>query len=80
MHELEATGLSRQEILYDEPGGIPLIDDPFFQFLKNNKTAREMLITPGEHFTVENVIDRALRQDIGPDPSLALNKENYTYK
>jgi len=30
-----------------------------------------MLIKPGEKFTVENVVEKALRQDIGPDPTLA---------
>jgi len=42
--------------------------------VKNNKTAREMLLKPGEEFTVERVIEKALRQDVGPDPSLAMNK------
>jgi hypothetical protein len=38
-----------------------------------------MLIKPGEEFTVEKVIEKALRQDIGPDPSLAMPRENYKY-
>ena len=43
--------------------------DPFFQFLKKNKLAREVYLKKGDRFTVEKVIDIALRQDIGPDPS-----------
>lgn len=42
--------------------------------MKRNKAAREMLIKPNEEFSVERVIEKALRQDIGPDPTLAMNK------
>ncbi len=56
---------------------MPLADDPFFQFVKGNKTAREMLLKPGELFTPETVIEKALRQEIGPDPTMATNKENF---
>jgi ribosomal protein S18 len=38
-----------------------------------------MLIKPGEEFSVENVIEKALRQDIGPDPTLAMNTQDYKY-
>ena len=38
-----------------------------------------MLIKPGEEFTMEKVIEKALRQDVGPDPTLAMNRENYKY-
>lgn len=48
--------------------------------MKNNKAAREMLIKPGEEFSVERVIEKALRQDVGPDPSLAWNKQNYKFE
>jgi hypothetical protein len=62
MQELEDSGLTREEILHDRQGeGIPLADDPFFQFLKNSRSAREMLIKPGEEFTVDRVIEKALR-------------------
>jgi hypothetical protein len=61
MQELEDSGLTREEILYDKQEGIPLSDDPFFQFLKNSRSAREMLIKPGEEFTVERIIEKALR-------------------
>ena len=47
--------------------------------MKNNKTAREMLIKPGEDFTADRVIEKALRQDVGPDPSLAMNKQKYKF-
>jgi hypothetical protein len=33
-------------------GGLPLARDPFFQMLKKNRIAREMLIKEGEEFTV----------------------------
>ncbi|KRX04932.1 Ribosomal protein S18 [Pseudocohnilembus persalinus] len=72
MQQLEDSQLSREEILYDDGRkGIPLSQDPFFQFIKTNKLAREMMIKPGEEFTVKKVIEMALRQDIGPDPSQA---------
>lgn len=70
MEELENSGLTREEILFDErvkiqfitfQKGIPLADDPFFQFVKNSRSAREMLIKPGEEFTMEKVIEKALR-------------------
>jgi hypothetical protein len=47
--------------------------------VKNNKSAREMLIKPSEEFTCDRVVEKALRQDIGPDPSLAINKFKYKY-
>ena len=77
MQELEDTGLTRNEILFEQQEGLRLADDPFFQFLKNNKTAREMLMKPGEEFTADRVIELALRQDVGPDGSLSMNRQNY---
>lgn len=73
MEELEGTGLTREEILYDNPThtSLALSEDPFFQYLKKNPIAREVLLKPGEEFTVQKVIELALRQDIGPDPSQA---------
>lgn len=56
------------------------MDDPFYQFIKNSRTAREMLLKPGEEFSADRVIELALRQDIGPDPSLSMNTERYTYR
>jgi ribosomal protein S18 len=79
MAQLERTGLSRDEILYNKPGGIPLAEDPVFQFLKNNPRAREMMLGPGEEFTVQKVIDRALRQDTGPDRSKTWADFEYKY-
>jgi len=38
-----------------------------------------MLVKPGEDFSVERVIEKALRQDVGPDPTLAMNKQGYKY-
>jgi hypothetical protein len=40
--------------------------------VKDNWTVREMLISPGEEFTVDRIIEKALRQDVGPDPSAAM--------
>ena len=54
--------------------------DPFFQFLKKNRLAREMLFKPGQEFSVEKVIEIALRQDIGLDPALSRKEQNYMYK
>jgi ribosomal protein S18 len=49
--------------------GLPLKVDPFFQFIKNNLKAREIYLKANDRFTVENVVDIALRQDVGADPS-----------
>ena len=38
-----------------------MADDPFFQFVKKSRAAREMLIKPGEEFTMERVVEKALR-------------------
>ena len=62
MEELEESGLTRNEILFDDPNvGVPLKDDPFFQLIKNSKTVREMLITVNEEFSADRVIEKALR-------------------
>lgn len=71
MQELEDTGLTRMEILYNVEKGIPLQDDPVFQYLKHNRIAREMLVKATEVFTADAVIERALRQDLEPDPTMA---------
>jgi len=54
--------------------------DKYFQYLKNNKLAREMLIKPGEAFNVDTVLEKALKQDIGPDPSLPADENRVLYK
>lgn len=77
MKELEDSGLSKEEILYNDPKGIPLKQDNFFQFLKNNRNAREMLLESTEELSVESVINKALKQNIGPDPSFAGGKVSY---
>ena len=62
LEELEASGLSRNEILFDDPhSGVPLKDDPFFQLIKSSNTVREMLIGPNEEFSADRVIEKALR-------------------
>jgi hypothetical protein len=75
LKELEDTGLSREEILYDKPVGIPLGQDKFFQFIKNNKIAREVLVRDTEAFNAETVVEKALKQNIGPDPSIAMPRK-----
>ena len=77
MQEVEDTGLTRSEILHEQQTGVKLVDDPFFQFIKSSRTAREMLLKPGEEFTADRVIELALRQDVSPDDSLSMNKEDY---
>lgn len=72
MQELEDTGLTRNEILFNDAGkGIPLRDDPFYQLIKGNKTVREMLIGANEEFSADRVLEKALRQDVGIDSSLS---------
>ena len=39
-----------------------------------------MLLSGGEEFSVEKVVDLALRQDIGPDPSLSNSKKSYIFE
>ena len=39
-----------------------------------------MLIKPNEEFSVERVVEKALRQDVGPDPTLAMNRQNYKFE
>lgn len=57
-----------------------LADDPFFQYVKNSRTVREMLLKPGEEFTADRILELALRQDVGPDGSMAMNREDYQYR
>lgn len=61
MQEIEDTGLSRDEILHEKYGGVKLADDSFYQFIKSSRTAREMLLKPGEELTAERVVELALR-------------------
>ena len=78
MEELENSGLSRNELLHDLANeGLPLTEDPVFQFLKWSRLAREMLLKPGQIFSVESVIEIALRQDLGIDTSLVSNQKNF---
>ncbi|CAD8067626.1 unnamed protein product [Paramecium primaurelia] len=76
LQELEDTGLSREEILTNGVDkGIPLSYDAFFQLLKNNEQARLVYMAPGEEFTVQKIVDIALRQDIGKDQfNVPINK------
>jgi ribosomal protein S18 len=80
MTELESSGLSREEILFNRPEGFPLKQDKFFQFIKTNKIAREMLIKPTETFSADLVIEKSLKQEIGPDGSLTLKRKNFKLK
>jgi len=75
LQELENSGLSKEEILYNKPEGNPLKYDKFFQYIKDNRLARELLVKPNEKFTADAVIERALKQNIGPDASLGLDRK-----
>uniref|UniRef100_A0A7S3MX36 Uncharacterized protein n=1 Tax=Strombidium inclinatum TaxID=197538 RepID=A0A7S3MX36_9SPIT len=77
MQEMEDTGLTRYEILFEKQRGMPLADDPVFQYVKNQRVAREMIVRPGEEFTADRVIELALRQDFGPDPSITMSQRNW---
>lgn len=79
MVQLEETGLSREEILYNKPGGIPLSFDPVFQLLKNSRMAREMVVKEGAEFTLEAVLDPALHQDFGIDRAKTLPNKDEKY-
>jgi hypothetical protein len=74
MQELEDSGLSKEEILFNKPEGIPLKYDKFFQYLKDNRIARELLVKPNEKFTADLILEKALKQNIGPDPNMGLDK------
>lgn len=71
------TGLSRNELLFEQQEGPKLHDDPFFQYLKNSRTAREMTLKPNEEFTCDRILEVALRQDVGPDGSMTMNRTDY---
>lgn len=77
MQELEDTGLTRIEILFEdkEGKGVQLKDDPFFQLVKGSRVVREMVVPPGGEFSADRVIEMALRQDFGPDPSMSALKQ-----
>ena len=47
--------------------------------LYKNRVAREMLIQPGESFSVQKIIDIALRQDIGPDDAFGARRQLSKY-
>ena len=38
-----------------------MADDLFFQMIKLSRTAREMLLKPGDEFTADRIIELALR-------------------
>lgn len=72
MEELEATGLSKEELLYGKSlagKGVSLKEDPVFQFLKKSREAREMLCK--DNLNVEKVLSIAMEQDLGQDMSQA---------
>ena len=76
LQELEESGLSKEEILFNKPEGVPLRYDKFFKYIKENRLARELLIKPSEIFSADTVIEKALKQNIGPDPSMGLDRRN----
>lgn len=74
MEELEESQLTREEILAPESGkrGLLLSEDPFFQYIKSNRLAREILVQPNELFSPEKIVSLALRQDIGIDNAASM--------
>jgi len=82
MQELEDTGLSREEIINAKTKrpGIPLAEDAVFQLAKNDRKVREMLINLDEEFSADNIIEKVLEQDAGPDPSVANPIKEYMRK
>jgi hypothetical protein len=66
--------LSRDEILNPRGGvvGLKLAEDPFFQYIRDNRMIREIMIKPGEDFSPEKIVFLALRQTIGIDNSSAI--------
>jgi len=38
-----------------------------------------MILKPGDEFTADRVIELALRQDFGPDPSLTMSQRDWQY-
>lgn len=52
--------------------GLKLAEDPFFQYIKNNRLIREVLIKPGEEFAPEKIVLLALRQNIGVDNAASI--------
>lgn len=61
--------MTREQILNPNTThiGLKLGEDPFFQYIKNNRLIREILIRPGEEFSPEKIVLLALRQNIGVD-------------
>lgn len=75
LQELEDLELSREEILYKgtEKRGIKLGEDPFFQYVKDNKDIRKILIKEGEEYSVDRIVSIALRQEIGLDTAASVH-------
>lgn len=80
LDELEEANLSKEEILAPESGkvGLKLSEDPFFQYIKSNRLAREILIKPNELFTPDKIVNLALRQDIGIDNASSMTNKKRT--
>lgn len=66
--------LSREEILNPtgDKVGLKLSEDPFFQYIKDNRMIREIMIKPAEEFSPDKIIFLALRQNIGIDPASSI--------
>lgn len=62
MKELSDSDLTREELLHEKVDqGVKLADDAFFQYIRANRTAREMILKPGDAYTADRVIELALR-------------------
>lgn len=51
--------------------------DPFFQYIKNNKNVREILLSENEYFSPEKIIELAIQQPVQKDQSTALPQKRY---
>lgn len=50
---------------------VPLKQDPFFQYIKTNRDARETLVGLDREFSVAKIVSLALRQNIGLDKAMS---------
>jgi hypothetical protein len=70
--------LSREEILNPRSDvvGLKLAEDPFFQYIKDNRMIREVMLKPGEEFSPDRIVFLALRQTIGIDNSSSIKPKH----
>jgi len=57
--QMKAKKLGQKVTKDTTKNGLKLKEDPFFQYIKDNRAARELLVSPNEAFTVEKIVDLA---------------------